>query len=386
MQHSPQMVLELAGFGALDRPVTAVVHARRDLVGEQPAIEVEEFDAADADVVERVEQRNDAGFGCLLERVVVAARRGTRHPQDAASMFVFDRRPATDLAVVAPHGDDRALACEGYERLEDQRDAAEVVPRAVGRGRVVQDRLALPVVAAAPRLEDGRSAERTDCRVEVGAAVDSPERRGPDPESGAGFLLGQPVLGDLERRGRREDGRDRAQGACRRGRHAFPFVGDDRGAGRRPPCGVEIVERAVDNAAGDTGSRLGSRIEKTECQPHRQARKAEHPPELTAAQHRHLRHCGPRYRAPPPAVGRPRSTVVANAVALSPDLGLTLQRERDDLGVGERVFRAPQRLDLVERALQRAVARRHQECVLLRDAVETLLHLIERHDVLLPLA
>ena len=46
------MVFELAGLGALDRPVPAVVDARRDLVREERAVHVEQLDAADAHVVE----------------------------------------------------------------------------------------------------------------------------------------------------------------------------------------------------------------------------------------------------------------------------------------------------------------------------------------------
>ena len=39
------VVLELARLRALDRPVPRVVHARRDLVGEQRTADVEQLDA-----------------------------------------------------------------------------------------------------------------------------------------------------------------------------------------------------------------------------------------------------------------------------------------------------------------------------------------------------
>ncbi len=67
------MVLELARLRTLDRPVPAVVHSGRDLVREQSTVEVEQLDAADADVVERVEQRHDARFRRGLQRAVVPA-------------------------------------------------------------------------------------------------------------------------------------------------------------------------------------------------------------------------------------------------------------------------------------------------------------------------
>ena len=52
-----QVVLELAGLGAFDRPVARVVDARRDLVREQLAVDVEQLDGEHADVVELVEER-----------------------------------------------------------------------------------------------------------------------------------------------------------------------------------------------------------------------------------------------------------------------------------------------------------------------------------------
>ncbi len=50
------MVLELARLRAVDRPVARVVHARGELVREQPAVDLEELDREHADVVELVEQ------------------------------------------------------------------------------------------------------------------------------------------------------------------------------------------------------------------------------------------------------------------------------------------------------------------------------------------
>ena len=50
------MVLELARRRALDRPVAGVVDARRELVREQAAADVEELEREHADVAELVEQ------------------------------------------------------------------------------------------------------------------------------------------------------------------------------------------------------------------------------------------------------------------------------------------------------------------------------------------
>ena len=125
--------------------------------GEQAAVEVEQLDAADTDVVERVEQRHDARLGRGLQRAVVPAGRRARDAQDAVAVLVLDDGPAPDLAVAAAHADDRQLTVERDERFEDQWHAAELRPRRVDVGRRAQHRLALAVVAAAARLQHRRA-------------------------------------------------------------------------------------------------------------------------------------------------------------------------------------------------------------------------------------
>ena len=55
-QHGTEVLLELAGVRALDRPVAGVVDARRQLVGQELAIVLEQLDREHADVVEVVEE------------------------------------------------------------------------------------------------------------------------------------------------------------------------------------------------------------------------------------------------------------------------------------------------------------------------------------------
>src|SRR6476620_7402641 len=73
-EHGAEVVLELARLGAFDRPVAAVVHPGGHLIGEQVPLELEELDAPDAHVVERIEEWPDAGLGPRLERGVEARR------------------------------------------------------------------------------------------------------------------------------------------------------------------------------------------------------------------------------------------------------------------------------------------------------------------------
>ena len=89
------VLLELRGDRALDRPVAAVVHARRDLVDQRPGRRCEEFDREHSDVAERFgdAQRRFARFGDLQRRQG-AARHG-RTAQDALAMLVLPVNPRT---------------------------------------------------------------------------------------------------------------------------------------------------------------------------------------------------------------------------------------------------------------------------------------------------
>ena len=75
------MVLELARDGAVDRPVPGVVDARRELVREQPPVDLEQLDGQHADVAERV-QKLARDLLCLRLRRVgrgsARDRRGSR--------------------------------------------------------------------------------------------------------------------------------------------------------------------------------------------------------------------------------------------------------------------------------------------------------------------
>ena len=76
------VLLELRGLRAVDRPVAGIVHARRDLVDDQPlgavgAARHEQLDADDADIVERLEDARGDRLGRSL-RGPAPTRAGTR--------------------------------------------------------------------------------------------------------------------------------------------------------------------------------------------------------------------------------------------------------------------------------------------------------------------
>ncbi len=142
-----QVVLELARRGAVDRPVPRVVDARRELVGEQPPLDLEELDGEDADVVERVE-KGGADLLCFALRRI--ARRGARDAQDALAVQVLADGPEARVAFPRAHADDRQLPVERDELLRE----LVVADR---RGRI-ESTLSLAVVAEPSRLDERRHA------------------------------------------------------------------------------------------------------------------------------------------------------------------------------------------------------------------------------------
>ena len=115
-------------------------------------------------------------------------------------VHVLDHRPARHLTVEAAHRDDRQLACERDERFEDERRAAELGPTGVGVVGVPDDRLPLPVVAAATRLEHRRQPDLLDREPQLVTRADAGESGGGDPHRTEALLLDEPVLRHLERR------------------------------------------------------------------------------------------------------------------------------------------------------------------------------------------
>src|SRR5688572_28858842 len=110
------MVLELARVRALDRPVPGVVHAGSELVREKVAADLEELEGEDAHVAELVEQARRELLRLRLRRV---RRPSERTAQDAALVHVLDERIEARVAVAPANGEQRELAVETDELLED---------------------------------------------------------------------------------------------------------------------------------------------------------------------------------------------------------------------------------------------------------------------------
>ena len=82
-------------------------------------------------------------------------------------MDVLDERVGRDLPVATAHGDDREFAVERHEAFEDERPAAELLPRRLAVGRRAEHGLPLAVVAEPACLQHGGQADVADGGVEV---------------------------------------------------------------------------------------------------------------------------------------------------------------------------------------------------------------------------
>ena len=225
------MVLELARLRALDRPVPGVVHARRDLVREQLAADLEQLDREHADVVEVVEERRGDRRGLAGERVGDAGRRrparragcrrGARSRRAASSRS--SRRARAPRASTARGRTGRSP--RGSARRPRR---APPTPRRASARRVAQHDLALAVVAAPPRLQDRRDARSRS------TAAGSPARSSTAANSATAMPSARNVSFSASRSWATSSaigpGRTGSRASSSRGAgrgHALPLVGDD---------------------------------------------------------------------------------------------------------------------------------------------------------------
>ena len=168
----PQVLLELAGLGALDRPVAGVVHAGRDLVGQQLVADLEQLDGHHADVVEwrRGSDRAMASAPACSAGVSPGAGASVRRRMPVA-VAVLDERVAGGRAVEATGGHDRQLPVEADHALGDDAVVAQARQRSGRRSSPGRHPLLAPaVVAASAGLHDGAAGE--------GDPAGRPRRRG----------------------------------------------------------------------------------------------------------------------------------------------------------------------------------------------------------------
>ena len=190
------------------------------------------------------------------ERPGNRGRRG-RDIEDVTRVPVLNRFEMHKRSVGPTCADDRDLAVEVDERLEDRFAPAERPP-GIGRIGFGKNRnLSLSVVAEGRRLEDRGPTDPFKRRHQLCIGPHGRERRHRQTEIGQKCLLAKPVLRDLERSAARPDDRFFCRRRGGRSRHVLEFEGHDVNAARKRADRVQIVVRGVDL---DVSNLAGGRV------------------------------------------------------------------------------------------------------------------------------
>src|SRR5882762_4601227 len=274
IEDGAQVILELTGGGALDGPVSGVVHARRHLIGDEPAAAHEELQRQDAGVAKMRQHAGEIARGQALP--ARRPERRTGESQDSPAVDVAAQRIDRELAAHAARADDRRLAIKRDPLLIQQRRLAE---RAHG----------------APA-------------------------RGGNPQALEQSLLGHPVLAGGQRGDRRTDtcAVHARHGTQARHRHVLPVEGQDLAAPRETCQELVIGKGAVQQRGDLARGRLARRVQTQEIKPERITRQSEHAAELAGAHDadRHVRGVARGSGLPStPAVWRSRYASRAAAMA-----------------------------------------------------------------------
>ena len=284
----PDVLLELGGGRALDRPVAAVVDARRELVDDEPAVRHQEQlggqRAGHADRHRQPLGQRDRPVG----DVRVDAGRGDALDEDARVVAVAGERVRGHAAERAARDHDRQLALEVHLGLGEQRRTGGATERrqgAVDLGRVRDAELAAAVVAAGRDLEPQGQAQAVERDPEVVGRPDLAPRR----DDRAGRFeeppLGQAVLRDVERHAPRADRPQHVDRVDHLGGDVLELVGDDVAALGEPERPADVVVAGHDHGVGDGRRRAGRvGVEHRDPVAHRPRRQTEHPPELSTAE------------------------------------------------------------------------------------------------------
>ena len=328
-QRHPQQVArqfaELVGRAPLDRPVPAVVRARRHFVEIDLVALDEILDRKDAPITALLHETPALAHDPVAQRVR-NLRRHDRQIQNSVAVDVAPHGKADRLAAVADH-DGACLEIEGYELLDDTR------PAEIGfdlRHILLRTQHDLPVTVVTQRagLEDaGEAARLADGRFERRAAVGRCETRRAQAVRDGVALLAQAILRVVEGLEALRNIVSLHERNEHFARDVFEFIGHHVAAAaqlfeRRP-----VVVGRHDMPVGHTcGGSIGRRIERHHPRPLLVRLLGEHQPQLTRADHTDRLHrrthpttplstrrpsaASGTHRAvrPPPRRTRPRST------------------------------------------------------------------------------
>ena len=302
----PDVLLELAGRGALDRPVAAVVDARRQLVHDERAIpEQEQLDGQRPARGRAARQPAAEGLGrATTARRPGAARepptrRGCRRRGGSARPGRRSTVPAMSRATTTEHSRD-----EGQLALEEEPAApagpAEAFERPVDIARVADPHLAPAVVAAHRDLEPERqpsssAAVRSSSIVRTSRhGATAMRRRSSRNRRSASRSW---VTSRAHTPGRTGQTPSTAR-RPRRPTCSSSYVTTSARSASRSAASTSAYEPTTTSSATDRGRACGVRVEDRDPVAHLAGGDAEHPAQLTAAEDADRRPAASRRLAP----------------------------------------------------------------------------------------
>jgi len=155
-----EMVLELAGDGAFNRPVAGIVDARCHFVDEKLPLVFKEFKGQDPGVVQGFKNAVGGVFCRALDGGIEARGGCEGEAEDAAAVVILDEGVDCGFAVERADGKDGEFASERDETFEDQFYGRQL---GLGFGDVfggAKNPLAFTVIAHARSLQNGGKANR----------------------------------------------------------------------------------------------------------------------------------------------------------------------------------------------------------------------------------
>ena len=127
VQNGSEVIFELAGLGAFDRPVAGIMHPRRELVGEQFVADNKEFDGQHTDVVEMGQHPPEVA-GCPRGQAIGLGR-GSLDVEYSVAVLILDQWIYQHVSTDVTHANRGNLAIELNALLCNQVTAAECCQR-----------------------------------------------------------------------------------------------------------------------------------------------------------------------------------------------------------------------------------------------------------------
>ncbi len=125
IQNCPEVIFELAGYRAFDRPMAGIVDAGRHFVGHQATLIFEKLNGQNAGIVELGKNAASDIFGFALKTGRKRRRWRDGKPQNATMMAILYQRVENDVPVTATNAQNGKFPRKRNEALQDERDQVQ---------------------------------------------------------------------------------------------------------------------------------------------------------------------------------------------------------------------------------------------------------------------